>query len=296
MMRSSRRVSFPLLLVLAAATPLAQTPNSPEAPGASFDAVSIKRNISDELGSRSDTRPNGALTLINISTVVLVRRAYPLTVSAEMVGLPGWATSERYDVTATSTLSRATPDEQTAMVRALLADRFKFVAHVEKREQPAFDLVLVRTDGRLGPNIRPADVDCDAKAAEERAAAETAGAAGAPPPRPPLVDLNVPSPPCIFRAAGSRLEGDMTIAVLATVLRGLVGRFVVDKTGRSGHYRIVLEYDRAGSLRGPEAAPTVGAVPSIFTAVQEQLGLKLESSKTIRDILVIDRMERPVEN
>jgi len=84
--------------------------------------------------------------------------------------------------------------------------------------------------------------------------------------------------------------------MLARMLRAAAGREVVDKTGLNGSYRVTLHYDRMASLRGPDTAASPAAAPSVFTAVQEQLGLKLESSRAPRDVLVVDRLERPTEN
>jgi uncharacterized protein (TIGR03435 family) len=92
------------------------------------------------------------------------------------------------------------------------------------------------------------------------------------------------------------MEGDMTMERLAGFLRSAAGRVVVDKTGLAGSYRLTLTYDRMATLRGPDTAPAADAPLSVFTAVQEQLGLKLESSKTTRELLIIDRLERPNEN
>jgi uncharacterized protein (TIGR03435 family) len=183
------------------------------------------------------------------------------------------------------------------MMRALLADRFKLAVHGERREQPVYDLVLARSDGRLGPGLKRAeeDVDCVARAAAERAAGEAAAAAGQQPPPRPLPDLNGPARPCSISLKGPQLVANTTIANLAAFLRGSVGRPVVDKTGLNGLYHVTMEYDRMAAIRGP-AADTPGAPPSAFTAVQEQLGLKLEPSREVRDTLVIDRLERPTEN
>ena len=125
----------------------------------------------------------------------------------DIAGLPRWATSERYDVTTTSSLSNPTPDERTAMQRAMLADRFKLAAHIENRDQPVYDLVLARSDGQLGPGIKPSEVDCVARAAAQRAAGEAGGAATL---RPPPRDFNAPPPSCTLRVNGPRLEGDAT--------------------------------------------------------------------------------------
>ena len=182
------------------------------------------------------------------------------------------------------------------MLRAMLADRFKLVAHMEKREQPAYDLVVARSDGRLGPNIKPSEVDCAAQAAADRAAADAARATGTPPPRPQCSAFGGPAPPCAFRMMGDRLDGGSTMEMLTRLLRPAAGRVIVDKTGLTGYYQVTLTYDRAAGLRGPDAAPAADAAPSVFTAVQEQLGLKLEPSRTSRETLVIDRLERPTEN
>jgi uncharacterized protein (TIGR03435 family) len=92
------------------------------------------------------------------------------------------------------------------------------------------------------------------------------------------------------------MEGDMTMAFLATMLRSAAGRYVVDKTGLAGYYRLVLTYDRLAGIRPPAATASADDPPSVFTAVQEQLGLKLEPSRSMIDVLVVDRLERPTEN
>jgi uncharacterized protein (TIGR03435 family) len=94
------------------------------------------------------------------------------------------------------------------------------------------------------------------------------------------------------------MEGDTTMANLAGLLRGLGGvdRPVVDKTGLTGSYRIKLEFDLTLGQRGPSVSPSSVGLPTVFTALQEQLGLKLASSTATRDVLVVDRLERPSEN
>jgi len=174
-------------------------------------------------------------TMSNVRVALLMGRAYPPAVPADMIGLPGWAMSERYDFSATSTLPRATPEQRTAMVRAMLADRFKLAVHFEKREQPVYDLVLARSDGRLGPGLQPgSNVDCEARAAAQRVAAEAARAAGVPAAPPPRPDMNGPMPQCGFRILGARMEGDVPISSLALMLRPAAGRPVGDKTGLKG--------------------------------------------------------------
>jgi uncharacterized protein (TIGR03435 family) len=181
------------------------------------------------------------------------------------------------------------------MMRKMLEDRFKLVTHIENRETPVYDLVAARNDKRLGPSIKPSEADCIAKAAADRAASEATGRPPVPPPG--VFDRNAPPPPCSMRMDGDRMEGDATMTSLAMLLRPAVGRTIVDKTGLTGSYRVTLVFDRMAGLRGPQTGePTPGAAPSVFTAVQEQLGLKLESARAMLETLVIDRFERPTEN
>src|SRR5215208_4086063 len=121
-----------LLLLIDAVQVQSQTP--------AFDVVSIRRTTGRAPGT-SNQRPDGGFTLTNIPVSVLVSRAYP---GIDVTGLPDWARSDRYDVSAISSLPRPTPEDRIAMVRAMLADRFKLAAHVERREQPVYDLVLAR--------------------------------------------------------------------------------------------------------------------------------------------------------
>jgi uncharacterized protein (TIGR03435 family) len=115
------------MIVAASAVVFAQTPAGP-----TFDVVSIKRHIPEpgSLGfnSTQNQRPDGGFTMTNIPAAILISRAYPPNAPVDMAGLPGWAMSERYDVSATSTLSQAMPEDRVAMMRAMLADRFKLGA------------------------------------------------------------------------------------------------------------------------------------------------------------------------
>jgi uncharacterized protein (TIGR03435 family) len=258
--------------------------------GAQFDVVSIKLNTSSRPSEPPVERPDGGLRMIHVPVMTLIARAYPPAIPAEMIGLPDWARNEYYDVSATSSLSRATADDRAAMMRSMLAERFKLVVHIEQREQQTFDLVLARRDGRLGPGLTQSATECSDVP---------------PPPSPSRPDFNVPPPPCTFRMVGSMLrpgrqrqlgdvlEGDAPIARLADTLRLSAGRLVVDKTGLAGSYRVTLNYDMMAARRPPSVTPPPDAAPAVFTAIQEQLGLKLEPSRTPRDTLIIDHIERP---
>jgi uncharacterized protein (TIGR03435 family) len=289
-----------LLLGLACAAPLtAQT----------FDVVSVKLHPPEQgiaaLNSNISQRPDGSLTMTNVPAALIIGRAYGIA-PVNMVGLPGWAGSERYDLNATASMPGATAEQRAAMLKAMLADRFKLSVHVDQREQATYDLVLARKDGTLGPGIKAIETDC-AKVAAERTAATVATPQVGPPPRP---DLKTP-PTCSFRsldprtrdfggdgggAQGGLLEGEGTMAMLADLLRLSAGRVVVDRTGLGGSYRVRMNYDQMSARRRPDAQVPDNAGPSVFVALPEQLGLKLESSKTIVDHLIIDRLERPTEN
>jgi len=300
------------LLLSGASTVSTQTPSPSSAEGPRYDVVSIKRNQASPTGRPespiSIQRPDGGFTQTRVPIAVLIARAYSAGPPADMVGLPDWAIREYYDVSATSTLATATAEDRAAMLKAMLADRVKLAVHIEKREQPVYDLVVARADGKLGSGLTAIDADCAVKVAADRAAAEAAINAGTPPQRRQLPDFNVPPPPCTLRTVGLGLrdrqpgkigdlmEGEATPEVLAQALRLTTGRVVLDKTGLRGSYRIAMTFDAFGSRRGPEVATPADAMPTVFTAIREQLGLELKSSKAERDTLIIDRIERPTEN
>ena len=274
-----------------------------------FDVVSIRRSPPDPPGalpqsSRFEQRPDGGVAITNLPVASLIARAHPPTLPREIVGLPEWARRDLYNVIARSTLSSATPDDHIAMMRSLLADRFKLAVHVEQREQPVFDLVLARRDGKLGKGLTPVNVPCPTNAPKQDATTEK-------PPSPQMPNFKAPPPPCTFRTVGAvlrdrlgdgqgklgdLLEGDGTIAVLAESLRAWADRPVADKTGLTGTYRVTMNFDMLARVKGPSVAPSPDAAPSVFTAVEQQLGLKLEPSRQLRDTLVVDQLERPTEN
>ncbi len=276
--------SLLLTVVTAAAAGALEARQASQAPKVepAFDVVSIRRNSGAPMNA--SLRPDGSLALVSVTAGLLVTIAYPTIPASAIIGMPDWARSdsERYDVMATVVRDRANPTEaqRQGMLRGLLAERFRFVARIETREQPAYALVLARGDSRLGPGLKPSDCDPDATALT------AAAAPGSP-------------RPCSFGfattvATGSqKLEGDITMAVLASMLRTRAGRPVVEKTGLSGTYRVVMEFMPVQAL--PTTSDASGP-PLLFTAIQEQLGLRLESTRAPADALVIERMERPTEN
>src|SRR5215510_11457062 len=142
------RKGFAFVFVAVVATGLVLTAAQSPPAGPTFDVVSIKRNAASAAGRFENPinqqRPDGGFTMTFVPIMTLVARAYPPHIPIDMVGLPEWARREYYDVSATSTLAKASADDRIAMLRAMLADRVKLVVHVEKREQPIYDLMLAR--------------------------------------------------------------------------------------------------------------------------------------------------------
>ena len=287
-----RRV-FCAVVVAASGTALGAQQQTAATSGPQFDVVSIKLNTGGVSNSTLTERPDGGLRSINRPLYTLIARAYPPTLPVEIVGVPEWARTDRYDVIATASLAHATPDDRAAMLRAMLADRFKLVAHYEKREQEGFELVLARQDGRLGSGLVKTDTDCSEL----------------PDPSATRPDFNAPPPPCTMRSVGAMLrkdgralgdllEGDAPIATFIDAIRiATRGRAVIDKTGLTGSYRITLNFDLMGTLRPPSVdAPASTGAATLLTAIQEQLGLKLQPTRVVRDTLVIDHLERPTPN
>jgi len=293
----------------------AQT-QAPAPAGPVFDVVSIRPSPPLQRGNfippTDLSRPDGGLTMTQAFVGTLILRAYPTPgmVPADIVGLPEWTRTERFDIGATSTLTRATPEDRIAMLRGMLADRFKLLVHVEPRPQQVFEMVLARGDRRLGKGLTPIEADCAAQVAARNAAAEAARNEGrAPDVRP--TDFTKPPAPCSLRAVTGRpisrdggapvppathMEGEAAMGDLANFLRLATRRAVMDKTELPGSYRIAMDFDMIASLRGPDVAAAPDSGPNIFTAIQEQLGLKLQPATMVRDTLIIDRLERPTEN
>jgi bla regulator protein blaR1 len=285
-------------IVVAAAAPSSWV--AAQAPPASpqFEVASIKPNKSGPGPQRIGFQPGGRFTAVNVPVRDLISLAYgqsqPLP-NFQIIGGPGWMASDRFDITAKAEGDfqpgpAGPPQQIPQMIRALLADRFKLVAHEETRDQPIYVLRLDRQDGKLGPQLRPSTVDCAALRGANR---------GAPPPGPPEFGK---APPCgAMMAPGRMVSGGTPIAMLANSLSRLVSRVVVDQTGLTGNYEATLEFtpDQSqlppgglGNLPPGVPAPPVDG-PSLFTALKEQLGLKLDSDHGQVRVLIIDSIEPP---
>jgi uncharacterized protein (TIGR03435 family) len=255
------------LLTLAIASVAAQAPSAP-----AFEAVSIKVNDSGRDGGGSTPLRNGRWNATNVPLVALIGSAWGAIPSNRIFNAPDWARLTRYDIAAVAP-ETATQEQVWPMVQTLLRDRFKVLAHTAMRDLPIYNLVAARTDGRLGPGLRSATIDCDAPDWRER-----------------LKDK--PSArPCGFSwDTGVYTGGGQHLSTIASLLTAEAGRPVFDKTGLSGVYDFDLKW-----TPGLGVDPA-GTAISIFTAIQDQLGLKLESATAPLEVLIVDRAERPTPN
>ena len=239
------------MVVAAASVAVAQQPAPP-----AFDVVSIKVNRSGEQGGASRGQP-GRYVGINVTLMRLVRLAYrPIE---EFDGGPDWKDKDHFDVEAATSANPSQP-QMLAMMRTMLADRFKLRVHTETRPLPVYELSLLRPDGRLGAGLTRVG---DACAAPIR---------------------------CGFTVQDGVLKGMGTLTNIASEL-ALAGRHTVDRTGLSGVYSIDLRWSPDNVAGLPADAP-----PEIFTAIREQLGLRAQAGTAPTDVLVIDSAERPDEN
>jgi uncharacterized protein (TIGR03435 family) len=244
----------------------------------SFDVASVKVNTSGAAISRiSAPTGTGRFDATNAALRTLILNAYGIA-GFQLTGGPSWIDSMRVDIAA-RTMATATRDEIEHMLRALLAERFHLVVRRETREMPAYALVVARDDRRLGPRLNVTATDC--------AAAATAARGAAPPPSTSGQLL------CNTRMTPTSVNaGGMSMARLAATLTGVVGRPVTDETHLTGVYDLQLAFTPEQPLPGAPTAPDPDA-PSIFTAVQEQLGLRLDATRGLVDVLVIESVEAP---
>ena len=278
----------------------AQAPQSTDIAAPAFEVASVKPNKTGAPGG-SFVMPPGRFTATNIPLRVLITNAYQLSFF-QVVGGPDWIGTDRFDISAKAP-DGAPPAQTRAMVRTLLKDRFKLVVHIETRDTPIYALVKARADDRLGPKLARSTMDCGPlraqRAAETAAVARARGGRVAVPP-PPASDERVVCQMRVSGRGGSALTyraGNITMTALANALRPYVGREVVDRTGMSGEFDFELQFSpppTTGSVdAGVPVAPLDDAA-SVFTALQEQLGLKLESTRGPVELMVIDSAEQPI--
>lgn len=231
-----------------------------------FEAASIKPSAPGGGGFRMQFSPGGRVMASGVTASILMQQAYGVR-EFQIQGAPGWMASERYDIT-TVAEGGTQPDDLRPMMQALLADRFKLAMHRETKELPVFALVAAKG----GPKFHASASGGDGPENRHR-----------------------------MRMGRGQIELQReTMAFFANELARQLGRTVIDKTELTGEYDLKLDWTPDEAQPGPPTSerPTSADAPdpSIFTALQEQLGLKLESTKEPVEILTIDRVEKPTEN
>ena len=256
--REDKVIPVALILALISGRAVAQDPLP------AFDVASVKPNVSGEANGGSQVLPGGRFVATNAPVMLLLVAAYRMPASLIVDG-PGWIRTQRYDVNAKA---EDVPDAGIPlMMQRLLRERFKLVAHRERREIPIYNLLFDRSDRRLGPRLTPSAADCDDPGTRRR-------------------QLPTGSPACGFTTSIGRLAGGaISIDLLASMLSTAVGRPVINRTQNDGVFDVAFEwsaFDDPLSDSGP-----------IVTAIREQLGLKLEPARGSFEVLVIDSIERP---
>jgi uncharacterized protein (TIGR03435 family) len=277
----SRAIAAILILTSGA---IAQTDPRPE-----FEVASIKPAAPDARGMWIRTMPGGRVTITNMTLkelIVIAYRIQPFQIS----GGPAWLDSIHYDISAKPE-NPPKDGELPLMIQALLADRFQLTIRRETKELPIYALVVAKKDGKLGPGLT-----------ESKEGGCTVPDPTKPPPPPE------PGKPRTLGCGGMMMSPrgltatSVPLSNLAPSLSRLLGRTVIDKTGLTEKFDIHLEWTPDESLAmqlppdAPKPPPSDSAGPSLFTALQEQLGLKLESQKGPVEIFVIERVEKPSEN
>jgi uncharacterized protein (TIGR03435 family) len=255
-----------------AVTAQSEAPATPK-----FEVASVKLHTSDDRRVMMVAQPGGRFVAANVPLKLVIRTAYQLQ-DDQIVGGPAWLGTDRFDIEARAPGMTSAPSiELLAMLRSLLLERFKLTTHREMRELPIFELARVRADGALGEGLRPT------------ACPELA------------IDLSQPKPCAnISNGSGTLTLRGMPVEQFAAYLAPVVNRVIVDRTALGGRWDIDLRW----SPEQPQSTDVAGAAtparlddpPSIFTALQEQLGLKLEASRGMVEVLVVDTLEHPSPN
>ena len=237
----------------------------------SFEVASIKPNAASDNRVMIRMEPGGRFNATGISVKALIGLAFNVR-DYQVVNAPGWLGAERFDVSAKAPEGmgdRVPMDQIRPMVRALLEERFQLKTHNDTKEMSIYALVV----GKNGHKLTPAQAQ--------------AGQRG-----------------MMTMGRGALNANGIGMPQFAQMLSQQLGQTVLDKTGLSGEFEIKLtwtpEVGHAGGLAGPPspdaAPPTDNSGPTIFPAVQEQLGLRLESTKGPVQMIVIDKVEKPSEN
>jgi uncharacterized protein (TIGR03435 family) len=263
-----------LVLSLCAATSLFAQP------ALKFEVATIKPAAPDAAANRVVQNSPGRIAFqMTLRNLIYYAYGNGLSTALRVSGGPDWIDRNRFDVQGLAPAS-TTQRQFRAMLRALLEERFALKTHGETQSIDVYAMVLARADGKLGPKVEEWDGTCGGRT-------------------PPAED-DPQTPRCtaLFRPPGMFLEGVTMFAAaeMLSVQRQALGRIVEDRTGLKGRYKMELEFQFAPLRPADPAVPPDSTGPSLFTAVREQWGLKLEPSKGSLEVVVVDSAQPPAEN
>jgi uncharacterized protein (TIGR03435 family) len=278
-------VAAPISIGVLNAPPLRAQGLTVDTGNPAFEVASVKPNKSASNVRGLGFQPGGRFTATNVRLQELIAMAYgtPQPIATfRILGGPDWIRTDPFDIVAKA--ADNFPETQTGpgwsvigelMLQKLLAERFKLVMHRETRQLPGYVLVMARSDGKVGPQLLPSSgTDC-LKAGVAAGSTQLIRCGG-------------------FRStAPQRMSArDVTMSAITRFVENNVGQVVTDRTGLSGTFNMDLDFTRRLS-QAPAGDQPADSAPSIFTALQEQLGLKLESTRGPVEVLVIDSVEQP---
>jgi uncharacterized protein (TIGR03435 family) len=250
-----------------------------------FEVASVKENTSfSDTGGIAPATP-GRVRITNMPLRFILLHAFHL-MDHQLIGAPEWTESARFDINATYQAGTArTEDDTRSMLRTLLANRFGLKTHREMRELPVYSLVMARKDG-VGPQLVRSAIDCDRWIAEKRPQMAAGSASPVAPggKRPVCMILTTRR----FITAGTR-----TLQDLLGPLQAMTGRPVIDRTDVTGAFDFDLQWTSGPVAPAAGAAASLDDGQSIFVALEEQLGLKLEAGRATFDVVVVDIVQRP---
>ncbi len=266
---------LPTSLLIVALIAVASAPA--QQPEPAFEAATIKPNNTGD-GMSLIRFPGVTVSMTNQSLKIMIMFAYQIR-GFQLTGGPNWMDTSRFDVEAKAS-PEASMDQKRQMLQALLKDRFQLALHRETKELPIYNLVVAKGGLKIQPLKEGACIRPDPK-------------------QPGIAPGKNVQDYCGGMGSGPRMlqAGSATMAETATLLSTVVGRTVVDKTGVAGqfHYQISFAPVDPSASQNADATPA-SDLPNFFTALQEQLGLRLDSAKGPVEVLVIDHAEKPSEN
>jgi uncharacterized protein (TIGR03435 family) len=256
--------------------------DAPKTARPEFEVASIKPHTSDDRRMVIFPSPGGRLNVEGMTLKLLMTIAYRIQ-DYQISGGPNWIASDRFDIVAKA--EDGSNSKVPEMLQTLLEDRFKLIVHRETKEMPIYALVVAKG----GPKLHESEGECPPQP---------------PGPLPTPTRGKMATPPCgsMFFAPNQLSGVRVLLSQVTQSLGRTLDRTVIDKTGLNGKYDIKLEWTpdqsqvQFGSGGPLPAPPSDSSGPSIYTALQEQLGLKLESQKGPVEVLIIDHVEQPSEN